>query len=204
VSRLHSKSPPTTGTTPCCTGSIGWRNDAEADAGTARRTTKETPCQYNVALLDFTLASVTNVKQVNKSSGNTEEGDAFLQTFLRPVVPRHTPQQLHRQPFIKDDADNEKGDAASNPGNQDSQALLEVEDIINQPARRPQRNVQFQKPERSTLEAAVTRRSNRVTGVRRNNRTHGIASEEEDESPTRSADNQDPDFHLTTTNGRYP
>ena len=41
--RLHSKSPPTTGTTPYCAASIGWRNDAEADAGTARHITKEIP-----------------------------------------------------------------------------------------------------------------------------------------------------------------
>jgi hypothetical protein len=45
---------------------------------------------------------------------------------------------------------------------------------------RERERVYFQELRRSTLEAATTRHSNRVTGVRRSNRRRGVALEEEE------------------------
>jgi len=90
-------------------------------------------------------------------------------------------------------------------GSQHSEELAEVADSPGKAARRHKQKVHFQELGRSTSEAAITRRSNRVTGVRRSNRRRGAATEEEgyveweggakrDESPTPGGCDQDADY----------
>jgi hypothetical protein len=67
--------------------------------GMARRAAEETLCQCNAAFLNSVVGHVTDVEQVNESSGNTEEADALLETFLRPAAPCPAPQHPHRYPF---------------------------------------------------------------------------------------------------------
>lgn len=52
----------------------------------ARRAAEETPCQCNAAFLNSVVGRVTDVEQVNESSGNTKEADALLETFLGPAA----------------------------------------------------------------------------------------------------------------------
>ena len=75
----------------------------------------------------------------------------------------------------------EDEEAASHQRSQHSEELLEVDVIIRTAGRRQKDRVYFQKLRRSTLEAATTRPSNRVTGVRRSNRRREVALEEEKE-----------------------
>lgn len=48
----------------------------------ARRAAEETPCQCNAAFLNSVVGHVTDVEQVNESSGNTEEADGLLETSI--------------------------------------------------------------------------------------------------------------------------
>ena len=92
---------------------------------------------------------------------------------------------------------NDVEEVASHQRGQNLQELLEFEDIINQPARPPQRKVQFQEPERSASEAATTRRSNRRRGVALEEGQDYIGWEGgagRDESPTPWGYDQDPDY----------
>jgi hypothetical protein len=74
----------------------------------------------------------------------------------------------------------EDEEAASHQRSQHSEELLEVDVIVRTAGRRQRERVYFQELRRSTLEAATTRHSNRVTGVRRSNRRRGVALEEEE------------------------
>jgi hypothetical protein len=74
----------------------------------------------------------------------------------------------------------EDEEVASHQRSQHSEELLEVDVIVRTAGRRQRERVYFQELRRSTLEAATTRHSNRVTGVRRNNRRRGVALEEKE------------------------
>jgi hypothetical protein len=80
------------------------------------------------------------------------------------------PSHSHRQPSVEDEVENEEEEeAASHQGSQHSEESAEVADILEKAAPRQKQNDRFQELGRSTSEAAITRRSNRVTGVRRSN-----------------------------------
>jgi hypothetical protein len=103
----------------------------------ARCVAEETPCQCNAAFLNSVVGRVTDVEQVNESSGNIEEADALLEPFSgRPHRVRSHNTRIDA-PSVEEEVENgEDEEAASHQRSQHSEELLEVNVIVRTVGRR--------------------------------------------------------------------